>query len=57
MTDATEQAMEAISGGILFCIAVTIVLLLHSTYLQGVKEIQNPEQKVILYEEESTWRH
>lgn len=57
MTDATETALEEICGGILFCIAVTIALLLHRTYAAGMAGLRASQQKMIVYEEDGGWRH
>lgn len=57
MTEATEQALEGISGGILFCIAISLVLLLHQTFSRGIRELQMPGQSVFFYEEDTAWRH
>ena len=56
MTDAIEQALESISGGILFCIAVSLVLFLHHSYNAGMKELPATSANLILYEEDTGWK-
>lgn len=47
MTDGTEHIL----GGVLFCIAIALLLRLHGMYTQQVKDAGKEPNRVILFEQ------
>ncbi|MBR6538172.1 MAG: hypothetical protein IKT67_13325 [Lachnospiraceae bacterium] len=50
MTDMTEHALEYVVGGILFCIAIVMLLWLHSSFVHLTKAVGTSPERVILFE-------
>lgn len=59
MTEGVEQALETIAAGVFFCMAVTMLVLLHTAFLQQVSAFDTLPERLILFEEteEELWRH
>lgn len=51
MTDGTEQALEYVAGGILFCIAVSMLLWLNTAFLQQMEVLGRAPERLILFEQ------
>lgn len=57
MTEGIEHAIEIAAAGVLFCSAVTILLLLHTAFCKQTEVIGRMPERVILFEEEKeAWR-
>lgn len=50
MTESTERAMEYAFAGILFCMALSILLRLHGTVMQQMKVLGKDPERVIFLE-------
>lgn len=50
MTEATETALETICGGLLFCIAVSVLLFLSTEIRKAAKQVQYRQDYLILTE-------
>ncbi len=58
MTEGIEQAIETAAAGILFCIAMTMLLLLHTAFCKQSEIIGKTPERLILFEEaEESWKH
>lgn len=51
MTEGTEHSLEYVVSGLLFCMAIVILLWLHGAFMQQAKEIGNTPERVILFEQ------
>lgn len=51
MTEGTERALEIAVAGIMFGIAFSVLLLLHSAYLKQVKVMGKAPERLILFEQ------
>ena len=51
MTEGTEQVLEYVASGVLFCMAIAMLLWIHGAFLKQVEEIGNVPDRVILYEQ------
>ncbi len=51
MTDVTEQALEYMVGGIMFCLAIVMLLWLHNGFMQLTEVVGTSPERVILFEE------
>lgn len=58
MTEEIEQAVEMTASGVLFCIAVAMLLLLHTGFYRQSEIIgKMPEQLILFEEAKETWKH
>lgn len=59
MAEEIGQAVETIAAAILFCIAVTMLFLLHTALQQQAEGFGKMPEQLILFEEgkEEPWRH
>jgi len=57
MTEATELALESICGGILFCLAVTMLLTFQQRIRENRSVLLQQSEHVIFYEVDSEWKH
>lgn len=51
MEDGIEYAIEAVIGGIMFCAAVIMLMLLFISLEKSVDGVENMEEQLILYKE------
>lgn len=51
MTEGTEHVLEYTVGGILFCMATAVLLLLHGTFLQQVQTAGRTPERLIMAEQ------
>ncbi len=51
MTEGTERALEIAVAGIIFGIAFSVLLLLHSVYLKQARVIGKAPERLILFEQ------
>lgn len=51
MTEGTELAIETMAGGMLFCMALAVLLLLHTAFVKQVSTLGKTPEKLILFEE------
>jgi len=52
MTDVAEHALEYVVYGIIFCIATTMLLWLHGSFVQLIEVVGTVPERVILFEKE-----
>lgn len=57
MTEGVEHALEHVFAGVLFCIAVTMLLWLHGMFMQQVQSAGKEPERLILFEEDGGWKH
>lgn len=59
MTEGTEHALELVSGGVLFCMAIWMLLILHTSFVRQTESMYRMPECIILFEEseEKTWKH
>lgn len=59
MSEGVGKALETIVAGGLFCVAVTMLLLLHTALLQQAEGFEGMPEQLILFEEGKgeLWRH
>lgn len=59
MTEGTEQAIETIAAGVLFCMAITMLLLLHTTVGRQTKHLGQLPEQLVLFEDtgDDGWKH
>lgn len=51
MTEGTELAIETMTGGTLFCMALVVIFLLHTAFVKQVSMLGNIPEQLILFEE------
>lgn len=51
MSESTEHALEYMLGGALFCMAITMMIWLHGTFLQQVQMAGRAPERLILAEQ------
>lgn len=52
MTEGTEHSMEYVISGLLFCMALTMLLWLHGAFLKQTRVIGTEPERLILMEQE-----
>ena len=52
MSDGTEHALEYAVAGVLFCMAIGVLLWLHGAFMQQVQATGNEPERLILFETE-----
>lgn len=52
MTDGTEHALEYVLSGVLFCMALTMLLWLHGAFTKQTEVIGDTPDRIILFEQE-----
>ena len=52
MTDGTEHALETVTAGVLFCMAIALLLGLHNAFVQQTKVLGTAPERLILLEQE-----
>ena len=59
MSESTERALEHMMAGILFCMAILMLLWLHSTFLIRIQQTGRQPERLILAEqrEAKEWKH
>lgn len=59
MSESIEHAMEYIVAGVLFCVAIAMLLLLHGMFLDQVRVTGKASDRLIMIEqsEEREWKH
>ena len=59
MTEGIEHALEYVLGGVLFCMAIVILLQLHGAFLKQIHMLGRTPEQLILFEQEGEeeWRH
>lgn len=59
MTEGTEHAIETIAASVLFCMAITMVLLVHDAVCRQTAYLgRRPEQLILLEDTgENGWKH
>ncbi len=58
MTEGTELAIEQAAAGVMFCLAVSILFLLHTALWKQTEVMGTMPEQLVLFEEtgESTWK-
>lgn len=58
MTEGTELAMEQAAAGVMFCLAISLLLLLHMALEQQTERLGAMPEQLILFEEtgERVWK-
>lgn len=58
MSESIEHAMEYIVAGVLFCVAIAMLLLLHGMFLNQVRVTGKSSDRLIMIEqsEEREWK-
>ena len=51
MTEGTEHMLEYVVSGVLFCMAIALLLRLHGAFMQQAEVIGNVPERVILFEQ------
>lgn len=51
MAEGTEQAMEHIMGGILFCMAIALLLWFHTVAEEQLQMLGKEPERLILFEQ------
>ncbi len=51
MTDGIERAIESVFAGVLFCIALGMMLWLHGAFMQSLDIVGKEPEQLILFEE------
>ncbi len=51
MTEGTEQALEYACSGVLFCMAVVILVWLHGAWMRQAQVMGNAPERVIMFEQ------
>lgn len=59
MSESTERALEHMVAGMLFCMAIMMLLWLHSTFLKQIQQTgRQPERLILLEQSEAMeWKH
>lgn len=52
MTEGAEHGMEAVFAGILFCMAVAVLLWLHGAFMGQISRLGDSPERLILTEYE-----
>ncbi len=52
MTEGTEQTLEYAFSGVLFCMAIAMLLWMHSAFMQQAETVGSSPERVILFERE-----
>ncbi len=52
MTEGTEHSLEYVISGLLFCVALAMLLWLHGAFLRQAQVIGNEPERLILMEQE-----
>lgn len=52
MTEGMEHAFEYVTAGILFCMAVAMLLWLHGAFLQQLQVVGKAPERLIMLEQE-----
>ena len=51
MTEGTEHALEYVVSGVLFCMAIAVLLWLHGAFMLQARTIGDTPERVILFEQ------
>lgn len=51
MNESTEHALEYALSGVLFCMAIALMIWLHGTYLQQLQVVGRVPERLILAEQ------
>ncbi|MBQ9767629.1 MAG: hypothetical protein IJW37_05970 [Lachnospiraceae bacterium] len=59
MTEGTEQAIETMAAGVLFCMAITMLLLLHTATCRQTAYLGRWPEQLVLFEDtgDDGWKH
>ena len=52
MTDGGEHALEYVVSGVLFCMAMAMLLWMHGAFMKQAEMVGHTPERMILYEQE-----